>query len=123
MWKLVETDAGPVKRMACGATIHNYNFNKQDNQISIPTNLCALVVVMSIVELWKASQAATIKNVSGKRECGIFVVCVEIPCTAPGSHRKRSKFSSLFNKISPACPLVFHSAAPAKIHCVRHTKE
>jgi len=79
---------------------------------------------MSIVELWKASQAASIKNVSGKQECGIFVVCVEIYCAAPDSHIKDSKFSSLFNKISPACPLVFHKRSNRpKSRGVHRTKE
>ena len=70
---------------------------------------------MSIVELWKASQAATIKSVSGRFACGIFVVCVETRCAAPCCHIKRSNFSSLFNKISPACPPVFHTAPLARI--------
>jgi hypothetical protein len=111
MWKLVETKPGWVSGVVTlGTTIHNYNFNKQDKRTGVPKNFCAFVVVMSIVELWKAWQAATIKNVSGILACGIFVVCVEIRRAATGGQIKRPNFSSRFNKISPACPLVFHSA-------------
>jgi hypothetical protein len=42
------------------------------------SNLSRLVVVMSDVELWKASQADAIKKLSSNLACGIFVVCVEI---------------------------------------------
>jgi hypothetical protein len=74
---------------------------------------------MSDVEVWKASQAATTKNLTSKLACGIFVAAVEIHGLAPGSSMKRTNFSSLFNKISAACPLVFHSAV-SRILCVDH---
>src|SRR5262249_44448564 len=63
------------------------------------------------VELLKASQADVIKKLKSNRACGIFVLGVEIRGPAPGCHSDCSDFSSLFNRISPACSPFFHSGS------------
>ena len=115
MWKSVETD---TPRVSGVNEVQNLNPQQQFQQTGLMNfysqKLFGLVVVMSIVELWKAPQTTEIKNVSSKLACGIFVMRVEIRRAAPSSHVKCPKFSSLFNNISPTCPPVIHSVSLAR---------
>jgi hypothetical protein len=86
MWKLVESvfSQKPVEWGNRGTAIQ-LQFQQTALEIFCSQKLLYLVVVMSDVERWKASQAATIKSLTSKLACGIFVATVEIHSAAPGS--------------------------------------
>jgi hypothetical protein len=58
MWKLVESTWCAALAAAGAATprTNNYNFNKRVLQNFCSIELSSLVVVMGVVELWKAAQ-------------------------------------------------------------------
>src|SRR5215467_13110014 len=67
---------------------------------------------MMVVELWKAPQAGDSTEFRTAMRCGIFVPDEESSRAAGASTLRAAGFSESFNKISPACPRVFHSGCP-----------
>jgi hypothetical protein len=117
MWKLVETaGANQWSRVPAGVSPRRKAVTNQQLQFQqtklwnlLSESFLSLVVVMNVVELWKAPQPPDTRRFMLRLQCGIFVMDVERSRAILPRSKKQGDFSSSFNTISPTCPRIFHS--------------